>query len=338
MKATAALGTLLLLAACSQGPPRSAADAEPVALVTLAPATEAALPEAITLYGAAEDSVAAKQVLAAPMEAVVMAFDAPEGTAVTRSRIIARLAPSPASWLDLAKTAAEAQAANAAYARAQRLRADGLVGDAEVEAARVAARSASAAQASLGDRTKALALRSPIAGVVETLSASPGDQVAAGAVIATIASGSRRAKFGADPAILRRIPPGASIRVRSTSGKAFTTTVLSASPAVDPQTRLAALFAALPSDLHIGSGEALVGEVRLAPTAPTPVIPYAALLDEGGQPYVFVVAGGIAHRRDVATGASEGNRIAILKGVKRGEQVVIAGGTALEDGMKVRTR
>jgi membrane fusion protein (multidrug efflux system) len=67
-------------------------------------------------------------------------------------------------------------------------------------------------------------------------------------------------------------------------------------------------------------------------------IPYAALLDDGGQPYVYVVAGGIAHRHDVTTGATSGDRIAITKGVSAGDQIVTQGGTALEDGMKVRTK
>ena len=74
-----------------------------------------------------------------------------------------------------------------------------------------------------------------------------------------------------------------------------------------------------------------VGEAKLA-------IPYAALLDDGGQPFVYVVQAGIAHRRDVTTGAAEGDRIAVTSGVKAGDLVVTQGGTALEDGMKVRTR
>ena len=53
---------------------------------------------------------------------------------------------------------------------------------------------------------------------------------------------------------------------------------------------------------------------------------------------MFVVARGVAHRRDVGVGATEGDRVAITKGVRPGELVVTQGGTAIDDGMKVRTK
>ncbi len=47
---------------------------------------------------------------------------------------------------------------------------------------------------------------------------------------------------------------------------------------------------------------------------------------------------GVAHRRDVRVGPTDARQAALLSGVRAGEQVVVAGGTALEDGLKVRTR
>ncbi|PTS90786.1 efflux RND transporter periplasmic adaptor subunit, partial [Sphingomonas sp. HMWF008] len=64
----------------------------------------------------------------------------------------------------------------------------------------------------------------------------------------------------------------------------------------------------------------------------------AALLDDGGQAYVYVVTGGVAHRRDITVGAPRGDRVAVSGAVLAGEAVVVAGGTAVEDGMKVRTK
>jgi multidrug efflux pump subunit AcrA (membrane-fusion protein) len=67
-------------------------------------------------------------------------------------------------------------------------------------------------------------------------------------------------------------------------------------------------------------------------------IPYAALLDDAGQPFVFVVVKGTAHRRDIVTGPSDGRIVAVTKGLSPGERVVVEGGTALDDGMKVRLK
>ena len=101
-----------------------------------------------------------------------------------------------------------------------------------------------------------------------------------------------------------------------------------------PQTKLASLFAQVPARLGIGAGQTLSGTVTLQQAGDAVTIPYAALLDDGGQPYVYVVQGGIAHRRDVVPGPADGARVAIEKGVNAGDRVVVKGGTALEDGIR----
>jgi RND family efflux transporter MFP subunit len=340
MKAGMALTLAILLAACGSAE-QADSEAKPVALVTLAPAQQGAVDETLTVYGAVEAGAMGKHVLAAPAEATVVSIEAPVGTKVGAGQVIARLAPSPTSKLDYAKAATDAAATQAAYARAQRLRADGLVSDADVETARAAARMASATHASLGARNGALTLRSPTAGFVESVASAPGDLVAAGTAVASIAgSGNLRARFGLDPAQASRIKPGMVIRVTPPSGIPFSAPVLSVDPVVDPTTRLASLFVNVPPGSGIGSNSTLNGQLQLAGNGggAALTIPYGALLDDAGQPYVFVVSKGVAHRRDVETGAVSGDRIVVVKGVKPGDQVVTEGGTALEDGMQVRTK
>ena len=340
MKAAMALALAILLAACGSSD-QADGDAKPVALVALAPAQQGAVDETLTVYGAVEAGAMGKHVLAAPAEATVVAIEAPVGTRVGAGQVVIRLAPSPTSKLDYAKAATDAAAAQAAYARAQRLRADGLVSDADVETARAAALSAGATRASLGARNGALTLRAPTAGFVESVASAPGDLVAPGTAVASIAgSVNLRARFGIDPAQAARIRPGMVIRVTPPSGIAFSAPVLSVDPVVDPTTRLASLFINVPPGSGIGTNSTLNGQLTLGSSGggAALTIPYAALLDDAGQPYVFVVAKGVAHRRDVETGAVSGDRILIVKGVKPGDRVVTEGGTALEDGMQVRTK
>jgi len=332
------LASALLLIGCSGAPAEKAPD--PVALVGIGRVATAPVEEKVQLYGTADAGPAGTAILSAPVEAIVSAVDATVGSAVGRGQMVVRLMPSAAARLDLARAASDARAAQLAYARARRLRSDGLVSNAEVETTRAAAESASATQASLAARSGALTLRSPVAGYVEAIAAGPGSVAAAGAPIVTIAkAGDLRARFGIDPALARRIPAGAVVRVvPSGGGAAFTVPVLSVDPFVDPQTRLASVFVRLPAAAEIGSGEPLSGELVLTGGGSAPSIPYAALLDDAGQPYVYVVIAGHAHRRDVTPGPVTGDRVAILRGLKAGELVVVQGGTALEDGMQVRTR
>ncbi len=326
------------VAACSGGAPTN--EAEPSALVRMSTAEAAPVEASVQIYGTADAGASGTVILTAPEEAVVVAIDAPLGSAVARGQVVARLAPGPSASLDVARAEADARATQLAYARAQRLRADGLVGNAEVETARAAAQSASATRSNLAYRARGLMLRAPAAGHVSTLSASLGSLVPAGTPVVTIvATGDLRARFGVDPALARRIPAGASIRVTpSGGGAAFTVPILSVDPAVDPSTRLASVFVRLPASAGIGAGEPLSGTLALTGAGNAPAVPYAALLDEGGQAFLFVVADGVAHRRDVTAGPSDGRRVAILQGLRPGERVVVEGGTALEDGMHVRTR
>lgn len=335
---TAVVALSLMAAGCSE--PATESAAVPTALVSLAKVGRGGIAETVTLYGAAETSASARIALVAPIEANVVEIAAPVGTAVSAGQVVARLAPGQVARLDLARAESDARLATAALARAQRLRGDGLVSNAEVDIAQAAAQSALATRASLGARSGALVLRASGPGFVDTVPPAIGDLVAAGGVVATIArSGDVRARFGIDPALARRIGRGVRLRIVPTGGGApFTAPVLSVDPVVDPTTRLASVYTLVPANAGIGPGEALTAEVRVSEAKAALTIPYAALLDEGGQPYVFVAERGVARRRDVVTGAAGDQQVAILKGLTASDAVVIAGGTALEDGMKVRTR
>ncbi|MCT2560200.1 efflux RND transporter periplasmic adaptor subunit [Tsuneonella sp. YG55] len=293
-----------------------------------------------TLYGAIELSADNQFTLSAPVEATVAALLRPAGSPVARGQGVVSLRASPSTQATYAQNAAAARSAQQAYERAKRLRADGLVSDAEVESARSAAAGASAQARALSAQTGGLVLRSPGAGYVQSIVVNPGDLVAAGATVATIArAGDLRARFGLDPALVSQLVRGKGVRIaRPGGGEAAIVPILSVDPSADPQTLLASLYASVPAGLGIGAGQTMTGEVTLAEASNAVTIPYSALLDEGGQPYVYVVTKGVAHRRDVVAGASDGPTVAIAKGVAVGDVVVTQGGTALEDGMKVRTK
>lgn len=331
------LSAVLLVAGCSSSG-QDPAGSTPVALVSTAQALPGQVAATVSLYGSVDNGATDKHVLTAPAEARVVAIDAPVGTPVRQGQVVARLAPGPTVQLDTSRAVAEVRAADQAYARAVRLRADGLGSNAEVDSARATAATAHATLTSLSARTRALDLRAGVNGFVESLGASPGDMVAAGAAVVTIVKvGDLRARFGVDPALARKLVRSAPVRIVPAGGAApFTAQIVSIDPVVDPQTRLASVFAHIPAQAGIGPGEALTGEISVGGGNSSLTIPYSALLNDGGQPYVFIVSDGIAHRRDVVTGAMSGDLVGIVSGLRPGERVVTRGGTALEDGMKVR--
>ena len=330
----------LLAAACSGSADEAGNATQPVALIRVMAATQGGAAREITVYGAAEPGPAGKFALVAPVEAKVAAIDAPVGTPVRAGQIIVRLAASPVTRADAAKAASDAAAAEKAYARAVRLRRDGLVSDADVETARAASASASASRQSFATRTGELTLRAPAAGVVDAVPVAIGDLLQPGTAVASVTrTGDVRVRFGIDPDAARSVRPGMSLRIAGVGNRApIDVTIESVSVAVDPQTKLAGLFARVPAGSGIVAGEALTGKVVLGAQSAAISIPYAALLDDAGQAYVFVVVGDTAHRRNVTIDPSHGERVTVLNGIKAGDRVVVEGGTALEDGMKVRTR
>lgn len=331
---------ILSSAACGSKATDQTQTTAPSALVRTATAVVQPVETTLRLYGAADAGAASSRTLTAMSESVLLSIDMPVGSRVRGGDVVARLKPSPVSELDLARARSDAAAAASQLARMRRLRADGLASDADVETARLAAEGSRATVQSLALRQSSLVLRSPIDGFVSTVNASPGDTLAAGMSVATIVpSSARRARFGIDPEEARLIRPGAQLRIVAANGDTrYGVTVRSVDPGVDPTTRLAAVYADLPVGAGIGAGEPLIGLLALQTATNLPTIPYEAILSDAGQPYAFVVRGGVARRVNLVVGATSKDRAAIESGIGAGDVVVTQGGTALEDGVKVRLK
>jgi multidrug efflux pump subunit AcrA (membrane-fusion protein) len=66
-------------------------------------------------------------------------------------------------------------------------------------------------------------------------------------------------------------------------------------------------------------------------------VPKDAIVRRGGASLVFVVDGGVARARPVRIGVSAGGLVEVLDGaVAAGQEVVVVGNDALQDGAKVR--
>ena len=310
----------------------------PVAEVRTALATAGGAADTATAYGIAEQSAANENALTIQTEATLARIVAPTGTPVGAGQVVALLNPSANSRLDFSKASTDARAANDTLARTVRLRRDGLASDADVNSARAGARTAAETLAAARQRSSTLVLRAPVAGTVQGLTAKQGDLIAAGTTVATIGTrGDLRLHLGVDPGIAARVHAGQPIAIAAVNSKTSSATrVLGVDPQIDPTTHLASVYARIPAGAGFGPGQPLKATISVFGASAGVTVPYSALLDDGGRPYVFVVTGGIARRRDVQPGNTLGDTAQILQGVQPGDRVVVEGGTALDDGMKVR--
>jgi RND family efflux transporter MFP subunit len=333
------LALCLSVAACG---PSASDDSEqaagPVAQVRTALAVAGGAGETVTAYGVAEQAAGNEHGLTVQAEATLVRIVVPTGTAVGAGQVVAILAPSANTRLELGKSAADARSAEQALARTLRLRKDGLASDADVNSARAAYQNAAQTYGAARQRSATLVLRAPISGMVQGLTAKPGDVLPAGTTVASIGRrGDLRAHLGLDPGIAARVRTGQPISISEVnSASGVRSAVIGVDPLVDPATHLASIFARLPGGQGFAPGQPLRGTITVNGGGGGVLIPYSALLDDGGRTFVFVIKNGIASRRDVTPGNSIGDSIQILQGLQPTDRVVTEGGTALEDGMKVR--
>ena len=339
MRRTTLIMIALLIAGCSRSGGSEGSDdaSNPVAQVETALAAAGGAAETVNAYGIAEQGAGNEHALTTQADATLRDIAAPTGTSVSKGQLVAILNPSASTRLDLGKAASDARSAADALARTGRLRRDGLASDADVNSAKATFESASETLRAARAKTATLSLRAPAAGTVQGFSAKVGDLIAAGTTVASIGTrGALRIHFGVDPSIAARVHTGQSVTISAINANASTMTqVIGVDPQVDPATHLASVYASLPAGLGIGPGQPIRGSITVAGSVPGVMVPYSALMDDGGHTYVFVVEKNVARKRAVTAGNSSGDTVQIVRGLEPNARVVVAGGTALDDGMKV---
>ncbi|MHB8764893.1 MAG: efflux RND transporter periplasmic adaptor subunit, partial [Deferrisomatales bacterium] len=122
-------------------------------------------------------------------------------------------------------------------------------------------------------------------------------------------------------------------------GETFTGTVLHLNPGADPGDRSVRVTAEVPNpDGRLRGGLFVTGRIRTASRPQVLQVPRSALVAwdaAAGTAEVFVVEGGVARRRAVATGAAQGDRVEVAEGLDAGTPVVTRGGFNLKDGDRV---
>ena len=342
MKRRLALAFLLVLAACGKKSGEEEAP-KPVAEVKTTVIETASFPDTVIAYGAVEFAPGAEHGLAAPGEANIRQVLVAPGARVAAGQPVILLQPSAQFKLDLDKAQQDARTSKEAYARAQRLRADGLDSDADVETARAAAATADATLASLRTKLTQLTLRAPAAGVVETVTGTPGDLVASGASLGKVGSLAALAvRLGVEPGLAASLHAGETVHVtRMQGGGEMTAAIRSVDPRADAQTRLASVILSAGSGPGLAPGEPVKGEIVLRQVSGV-FVPRTAVYYDKDQPYLMVVDKAVAKRREVKLGIQVAGeqpgdaKVQIADGLKPGERIIVEGGASLDDGTAVK--
>lgn len=273
------------------------------------------------------------------------------GTAVARGQVLGRLVPLVTSAVN--ESALEADAAQADSAlqlatrereRMERLVAAQAVPAKRLDEARAAELTARArAQAARDTLSQSHAVRggssaapsgvafslvSPLSGTVASAAATAGASVNAGDVLYHIVA--------ADVVHVRAdIPEQFAARAAAITGAELRfgdktiplARPLSRGHVLDPRTRTLPVLFSLKNTAAIPVGQAVELRLFTGTVEKGIAVPESAVLDDGGQPIVFVqVSGEGFARRGVKLGARDSGYVHVLDGIKPGEHVVSRGG------------
>ena len=215
-----------------------------------------------------------------------------------------------------------------------------LLSKSEVDTARAQLGVAQARVASARAQAAKTALVAPFPGVVGLREVSVGEVVAPGqALVNVVRLDPMEVDFSLPETALAQVAVGqeVTLQIDAFPNEAFSGRISAIEPVIDPNTRSAKVRAQIVNEgyrlrpglfARITLGGAGGGETAV-------MVPEQALMQQGDVRFVYVVRDGKAARTPVVTGQRQPGRIAVLEGLKEGDQVVSAGQAKLFDGAPV---
>lgn len=278
------------------------------------------------------------------------------GDTVKPGQVLARIDAQDLKLAEAAAGAAVAAArtnrdqAGADYKRFVDLQRQGFISVAELERRDSAFKASQAqleqakAQADVqGNQAGYAQLLADGAGVVTGVNAEPGQVLAAGTPVFTVAlDGPRDIVFSVPEDQIARVKAAASrpgaLKVRLWgSDKTAPLTLREVAAAADPVTRTF-LIKADAGKLDVKLGQSATVVLELPPMGGVIKLPLAAVLQQSGKTSVWVLDGPSMTVKPVAVqvGGAEGNDVVIAGGLSAGQEVVVAGVHVLNPGQKVK--
>lgn len=241
--------------------------------------------------------------------------------------------------LALAQAQAQMRKLEANYARAQQLIQQQMISSGDLDDLRYNLENARAQYAAAKLELDYATVTAPIDGVVAARrpTVKPGNLVQIGMDVVTIVDASvLEATLSVPEREIAKIKPGQKVELVADAlpGKAFTGVVDRVSPVVESGTfRVTAVFEG-GDELQPGMFSRLA--INYDERADALLVPRIALLEDGGEPAVYVIRDGKAARAGVKLGYDESGWVEVREGLQAGDEVVVAGKVSLREGSAVQ--
>ncbi|KRB08561.1 hemolysin D [Lysobacter sp. Root690] len=340
--AALALACLMGLSACKGGAGAAEAQAKEAkdkvseaVPVEVAAASRRAIAASYT--GTAPLEARAESQVVAKTSGVALDVMVEEGQFVKAGQVLVRLDSARAEQ-QAAQTNATMRKLEANYARARQMAEQRLLSANDADQLRYDLESARAANRMASLELSYAKVEAPISGVVASRSIKTGNFVQINSPIIRIVDTSQlEATLNVPERELATLKAGLPVQmlVDAMPGKTFTGKVDRVAPVVDSGSGTFRVICSFEGGGVLQPG--MFGRLRIDydNRADALVVPRAALLDDEGDPAVFVVRGKKVARVPVKLGYLDGAWAEVRDGIKLGDQVVVAGKTALREGTEV---
>lgn len=268
----------------------------------------------------------------------VVGMNIETGDRVSEGDVLVRL-DDDIQRADLAEAEAKLSEARLALERARTLGRTNTVSAASIEQLTAALATAQAQVDRATRRLQDRSVKAPFDGVLGLNRVEVGSRVSEGTVITTLDDLSQiEIEFALPETVFGQVRPGLDAKADAAAfpGRVFTGSISSIDSRIDAVSRSFKVRAQLPNeDLTLPAGMFMHLLVVLD-TRDALTIPEEAIVAEGNETSVFVVADGKAQKRTVALGAREFGIVEVVGGLETGEKVVTRGVHRLRDGASVR--
>ena len=345
LRASAAVLVLVFaLAACkggadasTQGKDKKGTGSAPEA-VPVEVAQVSRRPIAASYAGTATLEPLAESQVVAKTSGVALEVLVEEGQQVKAGQPLVRLDADRAR-LSVAQAQAQLRKLENNYSRAQQLVAQQLISAGEVDQMRYDLENARAQHEMAKLELSYTTVVAPISGVVASRDIKPGNFVQINSPIFRIVDSQRlEATLNVPEREIAKLRPGQQVKLVADAlpGREFIGSVDRVAPVVDTGTGTFRVVAAFAGDGELQPGMFTRLGINYDQRADALVVPRTALLEDGGEPAVYVVREGKAVRSALKLGYDEAGWVEVREGLQAGDAVVVAGKAALREGSAVQ--
>lgn len=331
--------TTLVLLPLAVNAADSAANDTSVAVTTVMPSRQN-FSETVIGYGSIEADPRAALSLSLPQGVRVAQVLTTPGARVRSGQVLLRLQPDPAARLAYEQAKHELALAKATLKQTQTLYEQRLATQSQLDTARKTLADAQtnlATQRALGGGSTHSELKAPTAGVVQSLTVTSGQRVAAGITLVQLAPAQKRlARIGIEPGDAARLKPAQPVTLTPAfGGAALQGQVAQLSNAVNPQTRLVEVLVTLPASAALPLGSEISARIESGHIKAW-AVPRGAVLSDDKGTYLFQDDHGVARRVNVKLVQPDGATVGVDGPLDTKLPVIVLGVYELSDGMHIR--